>query len=179
MAKMAKQKKAYSEALAIAEELVELLEAWCMRIELAGSLRRKRPMVGDIEIVAIPAVIEELDLFGEVANTRRPLDAEVRRLAAEMLRDGPKQKQFLYREMQVDLFLTTAEQWGVILAIRTGSARFSRRLMTAQEKGGFMPKGFKVAGGRLEAHGQVVETFEEKDFFNAIGLGWVAPGERE
>lgn len=39
--------------LPIAQTLVERLRPFCQRIEIAGSLRRKRPMIGDIEIFAI------------------------------------------------------------------------------------------------------------------------------
>ena len=47
-------KRPFSEVLPIAQHIVDSLSPFCERIELAGSLRRKRPMVGDIEIVAIP-----------------------------------------------------------------------------------------------------------------------------
>ena len=48
--------------LPVAEHLVAVLGRFCTRIELAGSLRRQTPMVGDIEIVAVP--VPRLDLFG-------------------------------------------------------------------------------------------------------------------
>src|ERR1035437_1907534 len=44
----------YAEAYAIALDVLEQLKPHCIRAEIAGSLRRKKPLVGDIEIVAIP-----------------------------------------------------------------------------------------------------------------------------
>ncbi len=41
-------------ALEIAEKTKELLAPYCERIEIAGSIRRKKPEVKDIELVAIP-----------------------------------------------------------------------------------------------------------------------------
>ncbi len=40
--------------LQIAEKVKAQLAPHCERIEIAGSIRRKKPDVGDIEIVAIP-----------------------------------------------------------------------------------------------------------------------------
>jgi DNA polymerase/3'-5' exonuclease PolX len=42
------------QALEIAEKVKALLAPHCERIEIAGSIRRKKPDVKDIEIVAIP-----------------------------------------------------------------------------------------------------------------------------
>ncbi len=43
-----------AEGEAIASALVADLEPYCARIQVAGSIRRRKEMVGDIEIVAIP-----------------------------------------------------------------------------------------------------------------------------
>ena len=42
-----------SEALPIAEKLKAELAPFCSRIEIAGSIRRKKPEVKDIEIVCV------------------------------------------------------------------------------------------------------------------------------
>ena len=44
----------YEVAIEIAEKVKALLLPHCERIEIAGSVRRKKPNVKDIEIVAIP-----------------------------------------------------------------------------------------------------------------------------
>src|SRR3989344_4737374 len=52
---MQKDKKyPYAEAHAMALDVVEQLRLHCERIEVAGSIRRKKAEIGDIEIVAIP-----------------------------------------------------------------------------------------------------------------------------
>ena len=52
--------------LPTAEALRDELSSVCDRIEIAGSLRRERSTIGDIELVAIPKLFppEERDLFG-------------------------------------------------------------------------------------------------------------------
>lgn len=55
------------QARATAFEMVEALRPYCHRVEVAGSVRRGRDWINDIEIVAIPkATIEPAptDLFG-------------------------------------------------------------------------------------------------------------------
>ena len=58
-------------ALGIALRLVDDLESGCKRIEIAGSLRRGKPDVKDIEIAAIPRVTIEpvKDMFGSDYDT--------------------------------------------------------------------------------------------------------------
>lgn len=50
-------------ALQVAFRLKMALTPYCERVELAGSIRRCRPQVGDIELVTIPR--RPLDLFGQ------------------------------------------------------------------------------------------------------------------
>ena len=57
-------------AKAIAEELKSLLEPACEKMVIAGSIRRQKPEVGDIELLCIPRYVTGVD----------QLDMEVRRL---------------------------------------------------------------------------------------------------
>lgn len=64
----------------VAEGLIRQLLPGCERIEVAGSIRRGRPDVGDIELVAIPRTTTEPDgLFDslEVSELDRAVDALV------------------------------------------------------------------------------------------------------
>src|SRR3989344_1789872 len=58
------KKYLYAEAYAIATAIVEQLRPHCIRIEIAGSLRRKKSEVKDIDIVAIPKPYYPGGLFG-------------------------------------------------------------------------------------------------------------------
>lgn len=49
------QKIPYPIALAIAQRLKQRMNPHCLRVEIAGSVRRQKAEVGDIEIVAIPS----------------------------------------------------------------------------------------------------------------------------
>jgi DNA polymerase/3'-5' exonuclease PolX len=55
----------------VAIELLALLSAFTERIEVAGSLRRGKSVVGDVEILFIPRYEEEKGFFDTV-KTERP-----------------------------------------------------------------------------------------------------------
>lgn len=62
-------------AQTIARELISLLNPFCDRIGVAGSVRRKKSIVKDIELVIIPKkVIEKAGLFGDEEIISYPLD---------------------------------------------------------------------------------------------------------
>jgi DNA polymerase/3'-5' exonuclease PolX len=54
------------EAQAVAGQFIAMLVGTFDRVEIAGSVRRQAPTVGDVEIVMAPSVSEmvECDLFG-------------------------------------------------------------------------------------------------------------------
>jgi DNA polymerase/3'-5' exonuclease PolX len=63
-----RSKHLYADAMPIAQKFVTFLERHCTRIVIAGSLRRKRQMVSDIEILfisKITSVPDPQDLFGD------------------------------------------------------------------------------------------------------------------
>jgi DNA polymerase/3'-5' exonuclease PolX len=169
----------YAEALSIAEELLFRLKPSCYRIAIAGSLRRCKPEIGDIEIVCIPRLEAVTDLFGEPTGVTVDLvDCALREMHVIRSKDGPAFKQFEYLGMAVDLFEVTSATWGVQLTIRTGSADFSHWLVTRHTQGGALPNDLSVSAGRLWRSGSALETPEEADVFRAIGLPYIAPERR-
>lgn len=171
----------YAEALTIANTLLALLAPVCERIEIAGSLRRQKAEVGDVELVAIPRYEVERDLFGDEVARRSLLDAELRSwppIRNTLAKDGDRYKQFTWATMPIDLFLVTPETWGVLFAIRTGSADFAKWLVTPGWAGGALPAGGTIQDGRLRIHGYPIPTPDEVDLFTALSLPWVPPSER-
>jgi len=167
---------------------VERLHPYCERIEVAGSVRRRKAWVGDIEIVAIPKV--RINIFGE-SKLEEPLpvtgylEGLVQQGSIQWIKNGLKYKQFTdigssYKP-NVDLFLVVPPaQWGVIFLMRTGSADFSHNIVKLKQIGGHMPASIRQVDGHLEwvATGEHIHTPEEADYFKAIDLEWVEPTDR-
>jgi DNA polymerase/3'-5' exonuclease PolX len=180
----------------LTEKVKEALSPGCERIQEAGSVRRHRPLVGDIEIVAIPKLIPELpaqlSILGDPPQMVSALDILLEKLVKEKphFRRGDKNgtlfKNFLIEydddgsEIGLDLFLTTPEQWGYILALRTGPGEFNQAWVTQRRKGGLLPDEYSFSGGWLYKAGQRVPTPEEADIFRLIGDGTtLSPEERD
>ena len=179
-------KHPYNDIHPVAARLVSALRPHCHRIELAGSLRRQRPLIGDIEICAIP--IRPTNLFGEELEDRpTALDRFLDTLVSEghdlnFTKRGPKYQRFRFGRYEVDLFLATQLTWGSVFTIRTGSADFSQWLVT-QEPLGACPWLVRfgndgAAPGRLIHNGRLLATPEEEDVFAALGLAYIPPTER-
>lgn len=189
-------------AQVIAGEILTWLSPVVETAEIAGSIRRKKPEVSDIEIVCIPKIEETtIDLFGNSMDTRNLLDAlcyseivanpQTRRIVARPDVNhrhalGQRYKRLVYGrfgypfEAALDLFsVIPPAQWGVIMAIRTGPAEFSRKLVTQKSKGGLLPDNMRVTQGALwEDNRRTIYTPNEQDFFKAIGQPYLEPEER-
>lgn len=176
------------EALTVAEAIAHVLSPACTRIEIAGSIRRRVATVKDIEIVCVPRVAR--DLFGDV-DEERPTDLDL--LVDELVRAGRlaprlssvgiaamgrrmKRLTAVKSGIALDLFaVLPPAQFGAIMAIRTGPAEYSKRLVTECQR-----HGLRCDGGSLydTRDGAVVQTPEERDFIEACGVPYVEPWER-
>lgn len=191
-----KSKLPLTEAEILAAEVVGLLTPFCERIKVLGSIRRRKPMVGDVELGLIPLVDkipDPADLFGEASIwVNRELD-EVNRLcepAIGVFSDrldvnghrcrGEGVQRLFYKGFALDLFTTRdPKAWGVLELIRTGSKEFNQRVVTQKVQGGtVLPMGMRFEGGRLWDRGRPIPTPTEKDVFDAIGLEYVRPENR-
>jgi len=171
----------------IATRFTQLIATGCETIEIAGSIRREKPEVHDIEIVAVPKLIEvqTYDLFGEVAEKQYEslLDTAIEMNLADkefcydiqVARNGQRYKRFIYKNIAVDLFIATPDNFGNILFIRTGDSAFSRLAVTERKSGGLMPSWLKHRDGRLWNGNTQVVCRTEQDFFDAIGIKFVDP----
>lgn len=162
----------------LAENMVELLRPYCQRIEIAGSIRREKPTVGDIEIVLIPAM--QPDLLGVWSFSPGLISETLANDGFLLTKNGDhfKKAHLSNGRASFDIFLTTPEQWGVIFTLRTGPEEFSHRIVTRRNQGGLLPSFLRVKEGRVWNGSVAMETPEEEDFFKAIEIPYILPKER-
>jgi DNA polymerase/3'-5' exonuclease PolX len=176
----------HKQAQDIAERLVSLLEPGCELITIAGSLRREKPEVKDIEIVAVPSMrpVDSVDLFGTPEGKEvNELDERINELVRIgqlhfdpiVKRNGERYKRFMVSGIVLDLFIADNSNYGNTLAIRTGNADFSRLLVTPRRSGGLMPGNLKQADGYLWDGNNIVECPSEEAYFEALSIRWVEP----
>jgi len=170
-----------------AEALRDLLAPACTRIEIAGSIRREKPQVKDIELVAVAK--PQRPVFGETAKRFDALDTLVREMESggvltrhsiQGTKYGERYRRlYLLKDdpaIAVDLFVVKPPaQWGAIYAIRTGPGSMNKRIMQHMLES----QGIRQVDGHLEDQmGQVIDTPEEADWFAALGLPHLSPRNR-
>lgn len=159
-------------AEAIAQELLAQLKPVFGRLEVAGSVRRCKPEVKDIELVGMPQFMDQPSIFPGIIPVAPATESFDWTQVGRIIKAGQRYKQIeLPAGIKLDLFIVLPPaQWGVIMAIRTGPAEFSKWLVTARRYGGALPSYLQVRDGVLRHGNRVIETPEEDDFFRAIGL---------
>ncbi len=161
----------YDEVLAIALDVWQQLKPHCIRVKIAGSLRRECARVGDIEIVAIPKPYE-IGLFESGVAT---VVNQWQKVKGELEYGKCKYTQrILPSGMKLDLFFAEPGNWGLIFAIRTGSAEYSHKALAVR----WSKLGYESRDGYLWRDGKRREIPEEKDLFNIINIPYVEPKNR-
>jgi len=165
-------------ARTIAEDLKAQLLSACDRIEIAGSIRRRKPVVGDIELLVIPKFVNGVD----------QLDREIKQLMSQSILGyrpnklgnrsyGPEHKLLTHLPsgIGVDIFSTDTTRWWIALVVRTGGKATNISIATAARGRGCR---FHAYGaGFSTPRGQVV-CRSEREVFEAVGLPYRRPEER-
>lgn len=152
----------------VAREILEGLKAASPEVlhaEAAGSLRRMRSTIGDIDLlVASQAPAAVMRVYAEL-----PLVAEV------LLSGQTKTSVRLHNGLQADLRVLPPERWGAGLQYFTGSkAHVVRVREIAQQQGLSLSEyGFK------REDGSEVLCAEEDEVYSTLGLPWIPPELRE
>ena len=155
-------------AMRVAEEIVAVLSTveGCQRCTYAGSLRRMRETIGDIDILA-------------AAPDSKPLMAAFVKLplVAEVIVGGEKKTSVRTTAgLQVDLRVVPLESWGAALQYFTGSKQHNVRTREIAVR-----KGLKLSEYGLFTvdTGDLVVSETEEDVYARLGLDWVPPTMRE
>jgi hypothetical protein len=197
-------------ALANAEALRELFpksarERW----EIAGSLRREEAWVGDADHVVIPAWGDRpsADLFGTPERVNllwHHLDGLVAggRVTKAVrpsghLCWGASHRALVFDGVEHEIYLADADNWGAQLAIRTGPAELSQRLVNGLKRHARRNKDGYVwqcrtcecqyysadgCGGRCQGTGLLTDyripVPDEGTYFRLAGLTYIHPRSR-
>ena len=158
----------YSKAKQIADSILQELKPHCERIEIAGSIRRKKANPNDIEIVCIPKPYDVGLFESGIATVVNQWEKVKGILPCKYT------QRILPEGIKLDLFFATVDNWGNIFLIRTGDWEFSKKFM-----GILLPKkGYKQVGGVLKLNDKVIDCREEIDLFNLAGIKYIEPQKR-
>jgi len=159
-----------------------------VRIKVAGSIRRRRRDVGDIEIVCVPRIHKGKDLFQGPGQEYDFLDDRVKALMnLGVLKKrngyGPENKYLVHVRsgIPVDVFSANERNWGMTLLVRTGPAEFSAAVMTRLKQLGH--QGHVTRGITLHAYDprkrKELACPDEMTVFQVLDLGYIEPRFRD
>ena len=155
-------------ALPLAEEIARALErvSGVKRVEPAGSVRRRKETVGDLDILVTST------------DPERVMDAFVRLpQVADVIERGPTKASVRHREgIQVDLRVVEPAAFGAALQYFTGSKEHNIRIREMAVK-----KRLKISeyGVFKEPGEKRIAGATEEEVYAAVGLPWIPPELRE
>lgn len=170
-------------------KLSELCAGTTARWELAGSIRRGRPFVGDVEHVVVPLVKEVpgRDLFATPERTNllwsRLDDLLERGLVTKAVygdhqrsRWAQKMRGLMFMGFKHEIYTTPLDNWGATLLIRTGPAEYARRFVTELKR-----RGYEHRDGRAWPVGRKwsVSVSDERTAHALAAMPYRKPTQRE
>src|SRR5690242_11923760 len=184
MRSQAAQRMGIGEALPIAQGLLERLRELkpVKQAEIAGSLRRCRDTIGDVDLVCA---------LHDPAAGQRVADAFVKFPEVQKIQGQGSTKASVITAggLQVDLRIVPAENFGAALLYFTGSKDHNVRLrghaldlgLTLNEWGLYKLKEYEKAAKKMGEAPSIkpVASKTEADVYKALGLSYVEPELRE
>jgi DNA polymerase (family X) len=155
-----------AKAEALAKQVEETIKPLCEKLILVGSIRRKRPTIGDIDFVAkategnwsrIPNTLKKSQTIctGDIViKLNVPFEGNL---------------------FQVDFYRANDNNLGIQTLIRTGSATHNSWLASFAISKGYR---LKYSDGLIQ-NDKVVAGETEESIFSALGLPYPAPEDRE
>ncbi|MFJ6994920.1 DNA polymerase/3'-5' exonuclease PolX [Streptomyces sp. NPDC003090] len=157
-----------SAAMDVAEQIVAELSGitGCVRCAYAGSLRRMRETIGDIDVLV-------------AAERARPFMDAVASLpyTAEVIAHGEKKTSIrTTKGLQVDLRVLPPESWGAGLQYFTGSKAHNIRTREIAVRHKLKLSEYGLFDART---GRKITSETEEDVYARLGLPWIPPTLRE
>jgi DNA polymerase (family X) len=153
-------------AYPLARHLVQVLaeEAGAREVALAGSFRRGRETVGDLDILVTSETPETVfDAFSKLPEVR-----------TVRMRGGTKETVVLTNGLQADLRVVEPAAFGAALQYFTGSKDHNVRLRSLARDLGLKVNEYGVFRGE-----ERVASRTEEEVYRALGLSWIPPELRE
>jgi len=163
------------QAKKIAEQVVDALLSICEDIRIAGSVRRGKAMVGDVEIVAYPyhapELLARLDRWVATGEACKAVYS-----------DGSNRWGQKYRGLQipgfdahVEIFLADADNWGYQYWLRTGPGDANQYVMGQCIR---FNSAYRAVEGHWQVNGRKLRVPEESDLFHLLGMPFIEPRDR-
>ena len=182
----------------LSTHLVEILSPSCEKIKVVGSVRRCKPLINDVEVIALARESHVKDLFGETVSIDRTSVDELLDHFHEIENQGwridsRKQNKVIKRLRHIqtgliaDLYVIMDRRaWGSYVVIRTGPRPFAKYIISAAYSN------YMHFDRRLLLHNhakkrspcwpycaKIIPLIQESDVFEQLKITYISPVERE
>ncbi len=185
----------HSKAKALAETYKAMLQPFCQRIEIVGSIRREKPETHDIDILCIPLygyiANKQADLFNSNGKEYKipgwPVNGFIDTVGSigQKIKGSPATGKYCQRKITIDeangefinfeLYICGLDNWGYMMALRTGPAEYSKMLVT---KGKALKYEFNGGFVRKYRSSVIIPIYNETDFFKLLQMPYIEPENR-
>jgi DNA polymerase (family 10) len=150
-----KVKMSWKEAKKLSDEVKSILEKNGLKnIIVAGSIIRKKPEVGDIDIMA----------EGDINKLRSIKEFDIKR-------QGDESSTFVYKGQQVNLYRYEDDYKGAMLFYLTGPNFYSIAYRTKAKKLGYTLN----QKGLFDKNGKKIAGETEESIYKSLGKNWKSP----
>lgn len=146
--------------LALAKKIYNLLKPHSKRIEIVGSIRRKKPDPFDIDIILIPKDKEK---------TEKALSKKGTHMSG-----GEHKTTYKIEGIQVEIYYADTKSWGAMLLTYTGSSGNNIGLRVIAKKQGFLLNQYG-----LFKRGVYIAGKTETSIYKALGRPLTKPEDRD
>lgn len=149
-----------AEVEGLIEEVLTALVPATEQVLVAGSYRRQKPDLKDVDLLLIGDPKKALEIAEKIGT--------------DVVMSGEFIVRFHYKNILFDLTFTKKECWGAAVLYRTGSQQFN---INCRGKA-------KVKGWLLNEYGlwdkdkNLIESESEAGILRELGIGWVEPRDR-
>ena len=159
-----KDRQPIEKVLPLAEKILKKVQSWpeVIRAELAGSVRRKEPTVGDIDILASSKTPEKVtEKFAKLPNVKKVI-----------AQGKTKSAIWLNNNFEVDIRVVDDSIYGAALQYFTGPKNFNIKTRKIAIKKGYKLSEYGLFNRRT---GELIAGKTEKEIFNKLGLPYIKP----
>lgn len=158
-------KEALSISKAIVKEMKKCKEV--KQIEVAGSIRRHKETIGDIDVLVSCIKADRLKIIEHFIHMNRVKEVQVKGETKVSVRIKD-------RDRQVDLRLVDEDEWGAAMVYFTGSKQHNIYLRTLAKARGLKINEYGVFKGSKKIAGKT-----EEDVYESLGMKWIKPEKRK
>lgn len=186
----------YETAKNLADRIVESIRRSCLRVDVAGEIRRREPLIRRVDVVAVashnvqqlPAVGPNGEATAVCKSVENLLATRIGRLVGdgrlipEDIRGDLRRRYAIpaVPTLKLTLHLTTVHDYGARLAMATGPEPYVALIAKPAGQGGLLKPGLILRDFGLWnlERSRPVATPDEAAFFEHVITGWIPPEAR-